>query len=83
MARNYPKRVPVAFLLHSISLHGLAEISSTVEEVEMIADTMYPEGTSMDDAMKAMKMYSTNPGGFPPQNHKLYEYFLESATKMP
>ena len=35
MAKNYPDRVPVAFLLHSIALHGVGEIPSIeVNEVE-------------------------------------------------
>ena len=74
MAKNYPDRVPVAFLLHSIALHGVGEIPSIeVNEVEK----MVPP----DDFAKLVATYSTNLEGYPPQNHKLLEYFHESMTK--
>lgn len=89
LAKKYPETFPAAFLMHSILLQGMNYLDEngkpiTLEEAgQMLSDMITPEDIDGYDLYEMMKVGSTNPNGFPPNDHKLVQYFGEASMNMP
>jgi pimeloyl-ACP methyl ester carboxylesterase len=86
MAKKYPKKISAAFLMHSILLHGMKYLDENGKPVdleeagEMLAN-MFPD--TSDDTLLQVFVEAGNPEGYPPRDHPVMQYLVESAISMP